>query len=76
MIAFSLLASATMLASPFGGIPFKIVYFYLPVLIISLFIVVMMLSGKYEDRKILERLCALNIAVNLGTSLAYILAYI
>lgn len=75
-IIFSLLASATVLASPFFGIAFKIVYFYLPVLIISLFIVVMMLRGKYEDKKMLEKLCALNIAVNLGTSLVYILAYI
>jgi 1,4-dihydroxy-2-naphthoate octaprenyltransferase len=75
-IAFSLLASVAMLASPFWGIPFKVVYFYLPILIISLFIVVMMLRGKYEDKKMLEMLCALNIAVNLGTSLAYILAYI
>ena len=75
-IIFSLLASATVLASPFFGIAFKIVYYYLPVLIISLFIVVMMLRGKYEDKKMLEKLCALNIAVNLGTSLVYILAYI
>ena len=75
-IAFSLLASAAMLASPFWGIPFKVIYFYLPVLIISLFIVFMMLRGKYEDKNMLEKLCALNIVVNLGTSLAYILAYI
>ena len=75
-VAFSLLASAAVLASPFWGIPFKVIYFYLPVLTISLFIVVMMLRGKYEDRKMLEKLCGLNIAVNLGTSLAYILAYI
>jgi 1,4-dihydroxy-2-naphthoate octaprenyltransferase len=75
-VAFSLLASVAMLASPLLGIPFKVIYFYLPILIISLFIVVMMLRGKYEDRKMLEILCALNIAVNLGTSLAYILAYI
>jgi 1,4-dihydroxy-2-naphthoate octaprenyltransferase len=75
-IAFSLLSSAAVLVSPFFGIAFEIVYFYLPVLIISLFIVAMMLRGKYEDKKMLEKLCALNIAVNLGTSLAYILAYI
>ena len=75
-VVFSLLASAATLASPFWGTPFKVIYFYLPVLAISLFIVVMMLRGKYEDRKILEKLCGLNIAVNLGTSLAYILAYI
>jgi len=75
-IVFSLMASAAMLASPFWGIPFKVVYFYLPVLIISLFIVLMILRGKHEDRKMLEILCGLNIAVNLGTSLSYILAYI
>ncbi len=75
-ITFSLLASVAVIASPFWGIPFKIVYFYLPVLIISLYIVVMMLHGKYEDKKISEKLCGLNIAVNLGTSLVYILAYI
>ena len=75
-VTFSLLASATMLASPFWGIPFKVFYFYLPILIISLFIVVMMLRGKHEDKKMMEILCALNITVNLGTSMAYILAYI
>jgi 1,4-dihydroxy-2-naphthoate octaprenyltransferase len=35
-----------------------------------------MLRGKYEDKTTLEKLCGLNIAVNLGTSLTYILAYI
>jgi 1,4-dihydroxy-2-naphthoate octaprenyltransferase len=75
-IAFSLLASAAMLASPFWGTPFKVIYFYIPVLIISLFIIVMTLRGQYEDKTMLEKLCGLNIAVNLGTSLAYILAYI
>lgn len=75
-VAFSLLASAAVIASPFFGIAFKIVYLYLPVLTISLFIVVMMLRGKYEDKKMLEKLCGLNIAVNLGTSLVYILVYI
>jgi 1,4-dihydroxy-2-naphthoate octaprenyltransferase len=75
-IVFSLLASAAILASPFWGIPFKVIYFYLPVFIISLFIVVMVQRGRYEDKQMLEKLCGLNIAVNLGTSLAYILAYI
>jgi 1,4-dihydroxy-2-naphthoate polyprenyltransferase len=75
-IAFSLLGAAAMLASPLWGTPFKVIYFYIPVLIISLFIVVLTLRGKYEDKTMLEKLCGLNIAVNLGTSLAYILAYI
>jgi 1,4-dihydroxy-2-naphthoate polyprenyltransferase len=75
-VIFSLLTSLTMLISPLWDIPFKVVYFYLPFLIISLFIIVMMLRAKYENPKILEILCGLNIAVNLGTSLAYIMAYL
>jgi len=75
-VIFSLFTSLTMFISPLWGIPFKVVYFYLPFLIISLFIIVMMLRAKYENRKMLELLCGLNIAVNLGTSLAYIMAYL
>lgn len=75
-VTLSLLASLAMVTSPLQRVPFKVLYYYLPILIISLFIVIMMLRGKYEDRKMLEILCGLNIAVNLGTSLAYILAYI
>ena len=65
-----------MLASPLWGIPFKVVYFYLPFLFISLFIVYSMLRNMHLDDRKLEILCGLNIAVNLGTSLAFILAYI
>ena len=75
-VTISILASLAMLISPLWGISVKVIYFYLPFLIISLFIVFMMLRGKYENRKILEILCGLNIVVNLGTSLALILAYI
>ncbi len=72
----SLLTSLTMLLSPLWGIPLQAIYFYLPFLIISLFIIIMMLRAKYENHKILEILCGLNIAVNLGTSLAYIMVYL
>jgi 1,4-dihydroxy-2-naphthoate polyprenyltransferase len=74
-VAFSLLTSLTMLISPLWGIPFKVVYFYLPFFIISLYIIAMIMQKKHEDGKMLEILCGLNIAVNLGTSLSYILAY-
>jgi len=74
--ALSLLSSCAILVSPLLGLPCKIVYIYLPVLLLSLFIVVMVLQGKHENRKMLERLCGLNIAVNLGTSLTFILVYI
>jgi len=72
--AFS--SSAAMLLSTLGGVPFKIMYFYLPVFIISMFIVVMIFRQKHEERKMLEILCGLNIVVNLGTSLSFILAYL
>lgn len=75
-IVLSLLSSVAVLASPVWNIPFNVIYFYLPVLMISLFIVVMMGRDRYEEREMLEVLCGLNIVVNLGTSIAYILAYI
>ena len=71
-----LLTSLTMLTSVFWGVPFKVIYFYLPFLIISLIIIAAALRGKHENSKTLEILCGLNIAVNLGTSLSFILAYI
>lgn len=75
-VFLSVLSSLTMLISPLMGIPFSIIYLYMPFLIISLFIVFMMLKGKHENRRILEILCGLNIAVNLGTSFSFILVYI
>ena len=75
-MVISLLTSLTMLTSVFWGVPFKVIYFYLPFLIISLLIIAMALRGKHENSKTLEILCGLNIAVNLGTSLSFILAYI
>jgi 1,4-dihydroxy-2-naphthoate octaprenyltransferase len=47
----------------------------LPVMVLSALIILMMAAGKYKDQKTLEILCGLNIAVNIGTSLAYIVAY-
>ncbi len=75
-IAISLLSSFAMLISPFVGIPFRAIYFYLPFLIISLVIIVVAVWGAQKSTKTLEILCGLNIAVNLGTSLSFILAYI
>ena len=47
--------------------------FYFPVLIISLSLAYQMHKGAYADRKKLEKMCALTILVNLGTSLSCIL---
>jgi len=56
------------------GLPAVTFLFYLPIFIIALLIVAMMSKRDYLDRKRLELLCGLTIAVNLGTSLVYTLA--
>ena len=58
------------------GVPYKALYLYGMVFLVSLFVVVMMATKKYESQNILEILCGLNIAVNLGTTGAYIVAFI
>jgi 1,4-dihydroxy-2-naphthoate octaprenyltransferase len=74
-ISMSVLAWITMFLSIAAGVPIKAIYFYMPVLILSAAIIIMMLIRKHKDPKSLEILCGLNIAVNLGTTLTYILAY-
>lgn len=56
------------------GLPAITLLFYLPVFIISLLLVVLMSKKNYLDKKRLELICGLTIVVNLGSSLAYILA--
>lgn len=75
-IIFNLLTCLTMMMSPFFGIDFKVIYFYLPFAAIAFFIVYQILKNRHEDAHRLELLCGLNIAVNVGTSLAFILAYV
>lgn len=75
-LTFNLLVSLTMLISPFWGVPFRVVYFFLPFAALALFIAFMIWRNRHQDPGKLQILCGLNIAVNLGTSLSYILAYI
>jgi len=75
-IIFNLLTCLTMLISPCFGIPFRVIYFYMPFVAIALFIVWQILKNRHEDARRLEILCGLNIAVNVGTPLAFMLAYI
>ncbi|PIQ86500.1 MAG: hypothetical protein COV73_04615, partial [Candidatus Omnitrophica bacterium CG11_big_fil_rev_8_21_14_0_20_43_6] len=55
------------------GLPVKAGIFYLPVLIVSVSLAYQMLKGAYRNRKKLEKMCALTISVNLGTTLSCIL---
>jgi len=72
---FSILAWTFMFLSIGAGVPAKALYVYLPILGLSAFLVWMVLIKKYENPKTLEVLCGLNIAVNLGTTAAYLFAY-
>jgi 1,4-dihydroxy-2-naphthoate octaprenyltransferase len=74
-VLFSILSWFWMFSSLNAGVPRKVLYLYLPVLVLSAVISLMMVRRKYEDPFFLEWLCGLNIAVYLGTALAYLLAF-
>ena len=75
-IIFNILTCVTMMLSPFAGVSIKVIFFYLPVLLIALYVVFAIMKNRHEDPRQLEILCGLNIVINLGTTMAYILAYI
>ena len=58
------------------GVPNRALWVYAPTWILSLACVVQVARGRWRDRGALERLCAANILVNLGTTAAYILAFV
>ncbi len=65
-----------MLLSTRRGVPVRALWFYLPILLLSLILVVLVVSGRWQTRAALEKLCAANLAVNLGTTAAYILGFV
>jgi 1,4-dihydroxy-2-naphthoate octaprenyltransferase len=58
------------------GVSLKALYVFLPVMALSAVIILMVMKKRYENKKTLEVLCGLNIAINIGTTLSYIVAYI
>ena len=58
------------------GVPRRALWFYLPILMLSLILVVCVMRGRWRDRATLEKLCGANLVVNLGTTAAYILAFV
>ena len=67
---------AGMLLSLGRGVPTRALWFYLPILALSAILVLLVLRRRWEDRATLEKLCAANLAVNLGTTAAYVLAFL
>jgi 1,4-dihydroxy-2-naphthoate octaprenyltransferase len=58
------------------GVPSRALWFYLPILALSIVLVVLIVRGRWRDRGTLEWLCALTLAVNLGTTGVYIVAFV
>ena len=56
------------------GLPLWSLWFYLPIMALSLVLVVLVLQKRWQDRGSLERVCGANLLVNLGTTAAYVLA--
>jgi 1,4-dihydroxy-2-naphthoate octaprenyltransferase len=75
-VLVSILSWYCMYSSLRTGIPRKAFYLYLPVMALSAWISLMMARKKYENPLFLELLCGLTIAVNLGTTVAYMLAFL
>lgn len=64
-----------MLLSVRAGVPTRAMWMYLPVLALSLALVFLVMQGRWQDRAALERLCAANLIVNLGTTAVYVIAF-
>jgi 1,4-dihydroxy-2-naphthoate octaprenyltransferase len=65
-----------MLLSLNRGVPIRALWFYLPILALSLILAVLVMRGRWRDRATLEKLCGANLVVNLGTTAAYIAAFV
>jgi 1,4-dihydroxy-2-naphthoate octaprenyltransferase len=65
-----------MLFSVGHGVPTRALWFYLPILALSLILIVLVMRGRWQDRTTLEKLCGANLMVNLGTTASYILAFL
>jgi len=59
-----------------GGVLSWTLWIYLPVFCLSAILVTLILRGRWQDRETLEKLCAANLLVNLGTTAVYILAFV
>jgi 1,4-dihydroxy-2-naphthoate octaprenyltransferase len=59
-----------------NGVPARVLWVYVPVLALSVVLTALVVRGSWQDRNTLEKLCGLTIAVNLGTTAAYIFAFL
>lgn len=72
----SLAALISFAVSIHQGVPVKALWLYLPVSMISVVLVVLVLAGRWQNSRILQVLCGMNILVNLCTTGSYLLAFV
>ena len=58
------------------GVPSRALVILLPTTLVSLVAVVLVLRGRWHQQVILGRLCAATLAVNVGTTAAYLFAFL
>jgi 1,4-dihydroxy-2-naphthoate octaprenyltransferase len=58
------------------GVPLRALLILLPTTLVSLVTVFLVLRGRWHQQVILGRLCAATLAVNVGTSAAYLFAFL
>jgi 1,4-dihydroxy-2-naphthoate octaprenyltransferase len=75
-ILISILGWISVFFSTTQGVPEEILLPYSPVFILSVYLVTQMIRKKWRYKKGMERLCAANLLVNLGTTACLILVYI
>ena len=62
--------------SLYRGVDQRAAMLYIPVMMMSLVLIWNMLNKRWEDERLLERLCGVNILVNLATTAVYIMTFL
>ncbi|MGD8546262.1 MAG: prenyltransferase, partial [Candidatus Bathyarchaeota archaeon] len=58
------------------GVPSKALWFYSPLMLLSLALIISMMRGYWRNTTTLEKLCAASLIMNLGTTAVYILTFV
>jgi 1,4-dihydroxy-2-naphthoate octaprenyltransferase len=69
-------SAVAMLLSLSQGVPLQALWFYLPIFVLSMILVALMIRGYWQNRGALNKLCAANLIVNLGTTAAFIFTFV
>jgi 1,4-dihydroxy-2-naphthoate octaprenyltransferase len=58
------------------GVPYTMLILYVPIVLISLFVIFKLAQRLWRDLNILERLMGMNLIVNIGTTASFIIAFL